>query len=90
MGALFGLAFGINYLQLIHLAKSGFQRTYVNHLLTRRAGRCRFYLGLRSIVPLAVNWNVVEVVTSSWRFLWIAFAASAGIAWKIYEHFEVH
>ena len=66
--ALYGLAFGINYLQLTHLAKSGFQRTYVNHLLTRRAGRCRFYLGLRSIVPLAVNWNVVEVVTSSWGF----------------------
>jgi hypothetical protein len=56
--ALHGLAFGINYLQLTRLAKSGFERTYVDHLLTRRSGRCRFYLGLSSIVPLAVNWNV--------------------------------
>jgi len=45
---------------------------------------------LGSIVPLAVNWIVVEVVTSSWGLLWVVFAAGAGIAWKIYEHFEVH
>jgi len=31
--ALYGLAFGINYLQLTRLAKSRFQRTYVNRLL---------------------------------------------------------
>ena len=75
---------------LLTLQSPDFKRTYVNHLLTRRAGRCRFYLGLSSIVPLAVNWNVVEVVTSSWGFLWIVVAAGAGIARKIYEHFEVH
>jgi len=31
--ALYGLAFGINYLHLTRLAKSRFQRTYVNRLL---------------------------------------------------------
>jgi hypothetical protein len=45
---------------------------------------------LSFIITVAVNWNVVEVVTSSWGFLWIVFAAGAGIVWKIYEHFEVH
>ena len=46
---LYGLAFGINDLQLTLLAKSRFQRTYVKPL-TRRAGlRCRFYFDL---VPL--------------------------------------
>jgi hypothetical protein len=33
---------------------------------------------------VAVNWNVVEVVTSSWGFLWIVFAAGARIVWKIH------
>jgi hypothetical protein len=59
--------------------------------LTRRVGLpCQCYFDLSSIITVAVNWIVVEVVTSSWGFLWIVFAAGAGIARKIYEHFEVH
>ncbi len=87
--ALYGLAFGINYLHLTRLAKSRFQRTYVNRLLAA-LGAVGSTWDLGSIVPLAVNWIVVEVVTSSWGLLWVVFAAGAGIAWKIYEHFEVH
>ncbi len=88
--ALYGLAFGINYLQLTRLAKSRFQRTCLNPL-TRRAGLpCRCYFDLSSIITVAVNWIVVEVVTSSWGFLWIVVAAGAGIAWEIHKHFEVH
>jgi hypothetical protein len=41
-----------------------------------------------SFISAAANWNVVEVVTSSWGFLWIVFAAGARIVWKIYEHLE--
>jgi hypothetical protein len=47
-------------------------------------------LRLSSIITVAVNWIVVEAVTSSWGFLWIVFAASAGIVWKIHKHFEVY
>ncbi len=59
--------------------------------LTRRAGLpCRCYFDLSSIITGAVNWIIVEVVTSSWGLLWIVFAAGAGIAWKIHKYFEVH
>ena len=87
---LYGLAFGINNLQLTRLAKSRFQRTYVNRLLAALGCPCRRYFDLSSIITVAVNWIVVEVVTSSWGLLRIVVAAGAGIAWKIHKHFEVH
>jgi hypothetical protein len=75
-----------NLLALQSLAR--FQGTYAKPL-TRRTG-LRFYFDLVLIITVAVNWNVAELVTSSWGFLRIVFAAGAGIVWEIYEHFEVH
>ena len=51
---------------------------------------CRSYFDLSFIITVAVNWIVVEVVTSSWGFLGIVFTAGARIVWKIHKHFEVH
>jgi len=73
---------------LLALQSLDFKELMRNHLLAALGCLVRFYFEPNSLISAAVNWNVVEVVTSSWGFLWIVFAAGAGIVWKIYEHLE--
>jgi hypothetical protein len=71
----YGIAFGINYLQRTRPAES--QGTYAKPLYSSRWAALSVLLRPNSFISAAVNWNVVEVVTSSWGFLWIVFAAGA-------------
>jgi hypothetical protein len=73
----YGIAFGINYLQLtrpcrVQISRSLCETTYSSHWAALSV-----LLRPNSLISAAVNWNVVEVVTSSWGFLWIVFAAGA-------------
>ena|ERR1700694_2795194 len=75
--AFYGLAFGMNDLQLTMPCKVQMSKNLRETTHSPRWAALSILLRPNSIIPAAVNWIVVEVCNLKLGFLWIAGSAGA-------------